>query len=75
MEESDIVVLRERIAEGIDDSSLVEVVKLLIPSSNPNLFALILQQNAELGRKAKQERSLELFLDEDRALQGCKLSV
>ncbi len=70
--------LKRRIDEGIEDTSLVEVVRLLIPSKNLNLFNTILQQNSDLKRKERQERSLELYLRElgfTEALQGNDISV
>ena len=70
--------LKRRIDEGIEDTSLIEVVRLLIPSNNLNLFNTILQQNSDLKRKERQERSLELYLRElgfTEALQGKDISV
>lgn len=60
----DINALRERIRQGITDQALQDLVPLVIPSRNPNLFNVILQQNHDLGEKERQERSLDLFLKE-----------
>jgi hypothetical protein len=70
--------LKRRIDEGIEDTSLIEVVRLLIPSNNLNLFKTILQQNSDLKRTERQKRSLELYLRElgfTEALQGNEISV
>jgi hypothetical protein len=56
--------IKSRISEGIEDSSLIDVVMSLIPTNNLNLFKEILQQNSDLKRKDRQERSLELYLRE-----------
>jgi len=60
----DLVALNERINEGIDDVSLVELVRLLVPSNDSGLFEKILQQNSDLGRKTRQERTLTLYFKE-----------